>query len=118
MTAPKQERRIASVPALWVEAFGEADLIGGWAEVALDRDFAALIERPGYQVFLTSYDPVQLFVQNRTERSFEIHAMPGPEGRRQVSTHCGYQVVGRRVGGTQRTHRGAGSMSLQSVSQR
>ena len=42
MTATKQERRIA--PALWVEAFGEADLIGGWAEVALDRDFAALVE--------------------------------------------------------------------------
>jgi hypothetical protein len=97
MTTTKQEHRSA-VPAPWIEAFGEAELIGGWAEVALDRDFAALIERSGYQVFLTSYDPVQLFVQNRTERGFEIHAMPGLEGRRQVTTHCAYQIVGLRVG--------------------
>jgi hypothetical protein len=84
----------------WLEAFGEADLIGGWAEVSLERGFAELVEAPGYQVFLTSYDPVQLFVQNRTERSFEIHAMPGPEGKRPRTMHCGYQIVGRRAGKT------------------
>lgn len=65
----------------WLYDFGEADLIGGWAEVALDREFAASIERPGYQVFLTPYDPVQLFVHNRGASSFEIHALPGTEGR-------------------------------------
>ena len=90
----------------WLEAFGEAELIGGWAEVALDAEFAALIEYPGYQVFLTPYDPVQLFVHNRTARSFEIHVLPGAEGRRPVSAHCGYQIVGRPAHTGKRTHRG------------
>ena len=31
----------------WLHDFGEADLIGGWAEVALDREFVASIERAG-----------------------------------------------------------------------
>ena len=83
--------------AQWLEQFGEVDLIGGWAEVALDDELAALIESPGYQVFVTPYDPVQVFVQNRAERSFEIHALPGPEGRRQLSMRCGYRIVGRRI---------------------
>ena len=97
----------ASHPTIepWLEAFGEADLIGGWAEVALDRDFAARIECPGYQVFLTSYDPVQLFVQNRTGRSFEIHALPSAGTGRLLSVHCGYQIVGRRLGKTKRVGR-------------
>jgi hypothetical protein len=83
----------------WLEQFGEVELIGGWAEVALEEAFATLVECPGYQVFVTSYDPVQLFVQSRKERSFEIHAMPGPEGKRRLALHCGYRVVGRRVDG-------------------
>jgi hypothetical protein len=81
----------------WLEQFGEVELIGGWAQVALDDDFAALVECPGYQVFVTSYDPVQLFVQNRARGSFEIHALPGPESRRRLTLRCGYRVVGRRV---------------------
>jgi hypothetical protein len=28
----------------WLEQFGEVELIGGWAEVAFGRDFAAFIE--------------------------------------------------------------------------
>jgi hypothetical protein len=47
-------------------------------------------------VFVTSYDPVQLFVQNRTERSFEIHVLPGQKGSRAASTHCGYRVAARQ----------------------
>ncbi len=74
---------------------GETDLIGGWAEVELDHDFVALNDGPEYQVFLTSYAPVQLFVQNRTARSFEIHALPSPDGRRLVGTRCGFHVIGR-----------------------
>jgi hypothetical protein len=42
---------------------------------------------------------VQLFVQNRTARSFEIHALPSPKGGRRTAVHCGYRVVGRRVRG-------------------
>lgn len=75
----------------WVEQVGEVDLIGGWAEVALADDFASLIDPLDYQVFLTAYDPVQLFVQNRTEHSFEIHAMPG--ARPATSPlRCGYRA--------------------------
>jgi hypothetical protein len=78
----------------WLEQVGEVELIGGWAEVALDDDFAAHVEPLGYQVFVTAYDAVQLFVHNRTERSFEIHVMPGALGRAS-SLHCGYLIVGR-----------------------
>lgn len=81
----------------WLEQLGEVELIGGWAEVALDDDLAGYVEYPGYQVFLTPYDPVQVFVQNRTARGFEIHALPGPRGTRQLSMRCGYRIVGRRI---------------------
>ena len=43
-------------------------------------------------------DPAQLFVQNRTVRSFEIHALPGLTTGRPQTVHCGYQIVGRRLG--------------------
>lgn len=83
--------------APWLGQFGEVELIGGWAEVLLDDELARRIERPGYLVFVTSYDPVQVFVHHRTERSFEIHALPGKDARAQRSTRCGYWVVGREV---------------------
>ena len=78
-----RKRSLKVVHEPWLEQLGEVELIGGWAEVALDDDFAALIERPSYQVFVTSYDPVQLFVQNRAQGSFEIHTLPRAESRRQ-----------------------------------
>lgn len=83
--------------AQWLEQFGEVDLIGGWAEVAIDADLAGCVEFPGYQVFLTPYDPVQVFVQNRTAGGFEIHALPGPRRTTQLSLRCGYRIVGRRI---------------------
>jgi hypothetical protein len=78
----------------WLERVGEVELIGGWAEVVLGEDFAAL-GSPDYQVFVTAYDPVQVFVQNRSARSFEIHALPGVKGTRTLSMRCGYRVVAR-----------------------
>jgi len=86
----------------WLEEFGEVELIGGWAEVALDEEFAALIDASDYQVFLTSYDPVLLFVQNRTARSFEIHTLPVLGSSQQFAARCGYRIVGRRVEGRDR----------------
>src|SRR5437764_560929 len=32
----------------WLEQFGEVELIGGWAQVALDRTFAGSVDGPGY----------------------------------------------------------------------
>ena len=101
----KQPAAVRTALGPWIEAFGEADLIGGWAEVELDPNFAALVDGPVYHVFLTSYDPVQLFVQNRTGHSFEIHALPNAGTGRLLSVHCGYQIVGRRLGKTKRIGR-------------
>jgi hypothetical protein len=83
----------------WVEQIGEVELIGGWAEVNVAEDFAASANMAHYQVFLTSYDAVFVFVQNRTPRSFEIHALPG-QGRKKLpsSTRCAYRLVTRHSG--------------------
>jgi hypothetical protein len=79
----------------WLEEAGEVELIGGWVQVALTDRFARQIDTTDYQVMLTSYDAVAVFVQNRTLRSFEIHAFPGKQGRLSP-VRCGYRVVGRR----------------------
>jgi hypothetical protein len=81
----------------WLEETGEVELIGGWAEVALAADFAGRVDTSDYQVFLTSYDAVVVFVQNRTPRGFEIHALRALEGRLGFATRCGYRVVARRL---------------------
>jgi hypothetical protein len=46
-------------------------------------------------VFLSSYGPAVVFVQNRTPRSFEIHAMPPPGRHRHATVMCAYRVVAR-----------------------
>jgi len=91
------DRRVIHGHEHWLAQCGETELIGGWAEVALDADFAALLKHAGYQVLVTPHDPVHLFVQNRTARSFEIHALPSARGARQVPTRCSYWVVGWRT---------------------
>jgi hypothetical protein len=88
--------RIATYSQDWIEEIGEVELIGGWAEVWLRDEFAALVDPEHYQVFLTSYGPVLLFVQNRTARGFEIHSLPAVRGKRKFSTFCGYRVVALR----------------------
>ena len=82
-----------------MEQVGEVELIGGWAEVNVAEDFAVSADTAHYQVFLTSYDAVFVFVQNRTPRSFEIHALPG-QGRKKLpsSTRCAYRLVRRHSG--------------------
>lgn len=77
----------------WTEEAGEVELIGGWAQVALTDEFAAQIDTSNYQVFLTSYDAVSVFVQNRLPRTFEIHVVPPQHGKRTKSTRCAYRVV-------------------------
>jgi len=81
----------------WWEEAGEVALIGGWAQVPLGPDFAALVDTSSYQVFLTSYDAVQVFVQNRTPGSFEIHVLPVPHRRYSGATRCAYRVLARRL---------------------
>lgn len=83
----------------WLEQVGEVELIGGWAEVALADEFAAAADTAHYDVFLTSYDAVLVFAQNRTPRSFEIHALSGQARKQPRSTCCAYRVVARRLEG-------------------
>jgi hypothetical protein len=82
----------------WLEETGEVELIGGWAEIPLAADFAAAIETSSYQVFVTSYDPVSVFVTNRSTAGSEIHA-PAMSGKsRQSTIRCAYRVIARRRG--------------------
>ncbi|MEO8507332.1 MAG: hypothetical protein ABI593_06850 [Betaproteobacteria bacterium] len=81
----------------WLEQIDEVELIGGWAEVMLAAAFVAQADTRRYQVYLTSYDAVQVFVQNRTGRSFEIHAMPARVGMRKSAATCGYRVIAPRA---------------------
>jgi hypothetical protein len=77
----------------WLEAAGEVELIGGWAEVALTPGFTAAVDVSAYLVFLTSYEAILIFVQNRTPAGFEIHAAPCVRGKHMQSTHCAYRII-------------------------
>ena len=79
----------------WLEQAGEVELVGGYAHVALAADFAALVDTSCYQVFATSYDPLSVFVTNRTASGFEIHALQ-PARARPSAARCAWRVVGRR----------------------
>lgn len=81
----------------WVEEAGEVELIGGWADVALTEEFVAAADMASYQVFLTSYDAVLVFVQNRTPTSFEIHALSAHMRKLPRSTCCAYRATARRL---------------------
>ena len=81
----------------WIEEAGEVELIGGWAEVPLGLEFAALIDTSSYLVFLTSYDAVGLFVHKRTAGGFEIHILPPPHHRYPRATRCAYRVMARSL---------------------
>jgi hypothetical protein len=80
-------------PENWFEDFGEGQLAGGKAEVALDPRFAELIVVHNYQVFVTPYgDSKGLFVVDRRPASFRVQ-----EQQAGTSDVCfAYRVVGKR----------------------
>ncbi len=84
-------------PESYFEDFGETLLHGASVSVELDPDFAALVQRNSYQVFLTSYGPEALYVRARRADSFEIArvAPPGKATPRRI--RVGYRVVARRA---------------------
>ena len=88
-------RCVAAADEQWLEEVGEVELIGGWAEVILAADFVANADTSCYQVFATSYAAVPVFVSNRHETGFEIHAIrtarAGPSRAR-----CAWRVIGPR----------------------
>jgi hypothetical protein len=83
-------------PESWFEDVGEARVRKGICRVKLDPDFAALVATSDYQVFLTSYDPVPLYVSKRTTTSFEIRIMGDAGVSTANAVHCAYRIVARR----------------------
>jgi hypothetical protein len=80
-------------PDSWFEDFGEAELTKGRAEVRLDPDFAALIVRSHYHVFLTPYgDSRGLWVSRRTSKGFEVREQGGGKSGVRFS----YRIVAKR----------------------
>jgi hypothetical protein len=84
-------------PESYFEDFGEAVLDGPSVSVELDPDFAALVQRARYQVFLTSYAPEALYVSARRPDSFDIARVDRPTGRKPKRIRVGYRIVARRA---------------------
>jgi hypothetical protein len=79
-------------PESWFEDFGFGRLTDGRAQIQLDRDFAITVNTDDYHVFITEYDDNNgLFVSNRTNTGFEVHAkiLAG-------AARFSYRVVARR----------------------
>ena len=80
-------------PESWFEDFGRAELRAGRAEVALDADFAALVETDDYHVFLTPEgESGGLYVSARTSGTFEVREQADGKSTLGFS----YRIVARR----------------------
>jgi hypothetical protein len=80
-------------PESFFEDFGRSRLKRGKAAVRLDPDFAALVRREDYYVFLTAEGPTQgLYVSRKTRNGFEVREQG--EGKGTIS-FC-YRIVARR----------------------
>jgi hypothetical protein len=90
------KRRLYSMesPEAWFEDFGRARLLEGTARVALDEDFAALIDADDYHVFLTPEgESAGLYVSERTREGFEVRESAGGIGDLPFS----YRIIARRA---------------------
>jgi hypothetical protein len=80
-------------PEHWFEDFGAAKLKGGRATVKLDADFAKVIKRGDYHVFLTPRGDCRgLYVRSQGGASFEVRELAGGTSNVAFS----YRIVGRR----------------------
>jgi hypothetical protein len=79
-------------PDLWFEDFGAAKLKRGRATVKLDADFARVIKRGDYHVFLTPRGDCRgLYVRGQGGASFEVREL----GEGTSSVAFSYRIVGR-----------------------
>jgi len=89
-------------PESWFEDFGTGQLECGRAEIAIDPDFAALVDLADYRVFLTEEDTHQhLIVTGRTSSGFAVEAdleMAALKGRRETDLNGAFswRIVARR----------------------
>jgi len=80
-------------PEHWFEDFGTARLRRGRAVVRLDADFAKVIKRGDYRVFLTPEGDCRgLYVRRKSAAGFEVRELMGGESAVAFS----YRIVGRR----------------------
>jgi len=89
-------------PESWFEDFGEGTLVNGKADVALDRDFAALVDTGRLHVFPVAHDEHHLHVAQRTASGFTVAATPSAAahaaGKKagDLGGTFSYRVVARR----------------------
>ena len=83
-------------PESWLEDFGEAHLVKGRAQVAIDRGFAQTIDVRSYHVFVSAYGAEHVFVSKRSRNGFEIRAVPCEGAQMPRSLRCSYRIVARR----------------------
>jgi hypothetical protein len=80
-------------PEHWFEDFGAAKLRRGRAMVKLDVDFAKVIKRGDYKVFLTPEGDCRgLYVRRKGAAGFEVRELTGGKS----SIPFSYRIVGRR----------------------
>jgi hypothetical protein len=95
VTFPDRTQRVLHCmesPEHWFEDFGAAKLNGGRAVVKLDTDFAKVIKRGDYKVFLTPEGDCRGLYVRRRAASFEVCELMG--GRSSIA--FSYRIVGRR----------------------
>ena len=79
-------------PELWFEDFGAAKLKDGRAVVKLDADFAKVIRRGDYKVFLAPEGDCRGLYVRKSAASFEVRELMGGTS----SVAFSYRIVGRR----------------------
>ena len=79
-------------PEHWFEDFGTAKLKGGRTVVKLDADFAKVIKRGDYRVFVTPEGDCRGLYVHRSAASFEVRELMGGKS----SIAFSYRIVGRR----------------------
>jgi hypothetical protein len=80
-------------PELWFEDFGTAKLKNGRAVVKFETNFASVIKRGDYRVFVTPEGDCRgLYVHRKRGASFEIRELAGGKS----SVAFSYRIVGRR----------------------
>jgi len=79
-------------PEHWFEDFGTANLKRGRAVVKLDADFAKVIKRGDYKVFLTPEGDCRGLYVRKSAASFEVRELGGGTS----SIAFSYRIVGRR----------------------
>jgi hypothetical protein len=79
-------------PESWFEDFGKGQLVCGRADVAIDPDFAAVVDLDDYHVFLTQYGGMDvLSVREQTRHRFRVEAKDPAS-----STRFSWRIVAKR----------------------